>query len=161
MHGLPTNASGAPSPVVLFDGVCNLCNGAVRFIVRRDPQARIRFAALQSNVAQTSFTAVDGDTVPRAPSAARATVNDVPLDSVILLEQGQIYRKSEAILRIARYLRWPWPLVAVCRVLPLGLRDALYDALSRRRYRWFGQRTSCMRPDAHLQARFLEWDEEK
>jgi predicted DCC family thiol-disulfide oxidoreductase YuxK len=128
-------------PVLLFDGICNLCNGMVAFVIARDPGARFRFGALQSDAARTLLSRVS------APQ---------PLpDSIVLLEDGRIYTKSTAAIRIARGLRFPWPLVGVFLVVPRPVRDWVYDAVARNRYRWFGRRDVCMMPTADLQRRFI------
>jgi len=129
------------SAVVLFDGVCNLCNGSVRFIIARDPAARLRFAALQSQAAQRLLV----ECGIRGP---------LP-DSVALIEDGCVYTRSAAALRIARYLSFPWPLMWVLMPVPRALRDLIYDWIARHRYRWFGRRDACMIPTPELRARFL------
>jgi predicted DCC family thiol-disulfide oxidoreductase YuxK len=127
--------------VIIFDGVCNLCNAAVRFIIRRDPQARFRFAALQSAPAQALL--------------ARVEVDAAAFDSVMLVEDGVVHSRSDAALRVARRLRFPWPLLYALVILPRPLRDSLYDFIARNRYRWFGKRETCMTPTPDLQSRFL------
>lgn len=129
-------------PVILFDGVCNLCNGAVVFILERDPRARFRFAALQSEPATALLASmgVDRHALP---------------DSMVLIERGQVYVRSRAALRIARGLRFPWSLLSVFLLLPPRLGDALYDVVARNRYRWFGKRDACMVPTPELEKRFL------
>jgi predicted DCC family thiol-disulfide oxidoreductase YuxK len=122
-------------PVVLFDGVCNLCNGVVRFIIARDPSARFRFAPLQWPVAGA------------APGTA---------DSIVLVEAGKRYTRSTAALRIARGLRFPWPLLYALVLTPRPLRDAVYDWVARHRYGWFGKRAACMVPTPEIRGRFLE-----
>ena len=130
------------SRTILFDGVCNLCNGFVRFVVRRDPAAGFRFAALQS---------------PAAAALLREAGVASPLpDSVILVEDGRVYLRSGAALRIARGLRFPWPLAYAAIVVPRFIRDRVYDAVAARRYRWFGRRDVCMVPTPELQKRFLK-----
>jgi len=130
------------SRTILFDGVCNLCNGFVRFVVRRDPAARFRLAALQS---------------PAAAALLREAGVASPLpDSVILVEDGRVYLRSGAALRIARGLRFPWPLAYAAIVVPRFIRDRVYDAVAARRYRWFGRRDVCMVPTPELQKRFLK-----
>src|ERR1017187_4059456 len=125
-------------PVVLFDGVCNLCNGAVRFILARDPAARFRFASLQSD-------------------AARRLLGDsAPSETIVLLEAGKTCTKSTAALRIARGLRLPWPLLYAFIAVPRPLRDLVYDWVARHRYRWFGKRDTCMLPTPELRERFME-----
>ena len=128
-------------PVVLFDGICNLCNGMVAFVIDRDPAARFAFGALQSDAARTLLDRVS------APE---------PLpDSIILLEDGRVYTKSTAALRIARGLQFPWPLAAAFLAVPRPVRDWLYDTVARNRYRWFGQRDVCIMPTPELQRRFI------
>jgi len=128
-------------PVVLFDGVCNLCNGSVEFIIARDPTARFRFAPLESAAARSLID----EARPRGP---------LP-DSIVLMEHHRMYTRSTAALRIARRLRFPWPLLYALIIVPRPLRDAIYDFIARHRYRWFGKRDTCMVPTPELRARFL------
>ena len=141
----PLTSQTGPQPpaplVVLFDGVCNLCNASVRFIIARDPSARFRFAPLQSATARALFAGTGG----RSP---------LP-DSFVLLEHGRLYVRSTAALRVARRLRFPWPLLYIFIAVPRPLRDVLYDFIARHRYRWFGSREACMVPTPELRARFL------
>jgi predicted DCC family thiol-disulfide oxidoreductase YuxK len=132
----------AESPLVLFDGVCNLCHGSVQFILKRDPKARFRFAALQSAAGQQALAA--------------AGVRGAVPDSIVLLHGGTVKVKSGAALAIARGLRWPWPLLSVFWVVPYPLRDLVYDFIARNRIRWFGQRQECWVPTKELRARFLD-----
>lgn len=127
--------------VVLFDGVCNLCNGSVRFIIARDSHARFRFAPLDSEAARRLLMECDYSS---------------PLpDSVALIERGVVYTRSSAALRIARRLRFPWPLFYALTLVPRPLRDAAYDLIANHRYAWFGKRNACMMPTPELQQRFL------
>ncbi len=132
---------GGDHPVLLFDGVCNLCNGVVQFIIPRDPEGRIRFAPLQSSAGKALLS---GQGLP--------TGN---LDSVVLVEGDVVYRKSEAVLRVAELLGWPYRAAAVGRVVPLSIRDALYDIVAANRYDVFGRKDQCMRPDEDVSDRFL------
>lgn len=126
---------------MLFDGVCNLCNGAVQFVVKRDPRGRFRFAALQSK---------------RAAAVLAAAGVETPLpDSMVLVQDGVVSVRSTAALRIAKQLRAPWPLLSVFLLVPRPLRDLVYSFVAARRYRWFGRRESCMVPTPELRARFL------
>ncbi len=127
--------------MILFDGVCNLCNGLVQFVIARDPARRFRFASLQSDVAQR-----------RLEGAGIAA--DVP-DSIVLLEEGRLFTRSTAALRIARRLRFPWSLAFALIVVPRPLRDWVYSLVARNRYRWFGRRETCMIPTPELEERFL------
>ena len=128
--------------LILFDGVCNLCNGFVQFVIERDPPGRFQFAALQSDAARRVLG------VHGAPASAG--------DSVVLVEEGRVYTGSTAALRIARGLRFPWPVVGVLLVVPRPLRDLIYAGVARRRYRWFGQREHCMVPTAATRSRFID-----
>ncbi|WP_210518559.1 thiol-disulfide oxidoreductase DCC family protein [Hymenobacter terricola] len=130
---------------ILFDGVCNLCNGFVQFVIRHDPNAHFRFAALQSDAAR-ALLAAQGI----APAALPAEP-----ESVLLLSGGQLYSHSTAVLRIARGLGGGWRLAALGWVLPRAWRDAVYRFIARHRYRWFGREESCMLPTPALKARFL------
>ena len=130
------------APLILFDGVCNLCNGAVQFVLRRDPRGRFRFAALQSAAARAAL----------AHAGAPASLPD----SIVLVHRGRLRTKSAAALGIARGLRWPWPLLTVFWLVPYPLRDLVYDWIARNRYRWFGQREQCWVPTPELRARFLD-----
>jgi len=131
----------AEHPVVLFDGVCNLCNRSVAHIIRNDPKGRFRMASLQSTAGRELVAghSLDGDA----------------MDTVVLIEKGRVYTKSEAALRIARRLRGPSRFWWTARFVPRPLRDAVYDLVSRYRYRWFGRREECMVPGPGVRDRFL------
>ena len=131
----------AAHPVLLFDGVCNLCSGSVQFIIERDPEARFRFASLQSEVGQRYLDELGVD---------RRVV-----DSVILIEGNRWHGESDAVLRIARILGGPWRALAVFRLIPRPVRDWLYRLVARHRYRWFGKKESCWLPTPELRGRFL------
>ena len=132
----------APShPVVLFDGVCNLCDASVNFLIDRDPGARLRFASLQSD-AGSRLLALHG-------------IDRTTTDSVVLVEDGRAWVESDAAARIARHLPWPWRAGAAFRFLPRLLRDGAYRLVARNRYRWFGTREACRLPTPELRARFL------
>ncbi len=127
--------------VVLFDGVCNLCNASVQFIIARDPGARFRFAALDSDAARGLLS--------------ECGISGALPDSVALIERCIVYTQSSAALRIARRLRFPWPLMYALIVVPRPLRDAIYDLIAQNRYGWFGKRDACMVPTPELRSRFL------
>lgn len=123
---------------VLFDGVCNLCNASVNFIIDRDPKGYFRFAALQSDAAKALGETVTGDP-----------------DSVILYEDGKRYDKSTAALRIARRLSGLWPVLYMGIIVPRPIRDVVYRFIARNRYKWFGKSDACRLPSPELKARFL------
>jgi predicted DCC family thiol-disulfide oxidoreductase YuxK len=145
---MSTRESSPPDPsehaVVLFDGVCNLCNGAVNFIIDRDPDGYFRFAPLQSDA---------GESLLADTGAADAT-----LDTIVLVEDGGAYVRSTAALRIARHLTGPWPLLYAAMVVPRPVRDAVYDWVAEHRYDWFGKRDQCRVPTPNLKDRFLEYE---
>jgi predicted DCC family thiol-disulfide oxidoreductase YuxK len=130
------------APLVLFDGVCNLCNSVVQFVIARDPRGRFQFGALQSAAARR---VIEEHGAP-----------DALPDAIVLVEDGRLYTRSTAALRIARRLTFPWPLAAVFLAVPRPLRDRAYALVASRRYRWFGRRETCMVPTPELRARFIE-----
>ena len=134
-------ASSFAHPVLLFDGVCNLCNAAVNFVIDRDPEAHFRFASLQSEAA--------------AQLLAPHGLSTDDLDSVVLVADGQAYRRSRAVLETLRRLGGPWSWLYALVVLPRPVRDWLYEQVAVRRYRLFGKRDVCRVPTPDLQARFL------
>jgi predicted DCC family thiol-disulfide oxidoreductase YuxK len=131
-------------PVVLFDGVCNFCNGAVNFIIDRDRRSTFRFAALQSEAAREMFARV-GRTVPPGDPT-----------TIAVFDRGRILERSAAMLRIVRDLRGAWPLLGVLRLVPRPLRDAVYVWCAARRYKWFGKSEACRVPSPEVRGRFLE-----
>jgi predicted DCC family thiol-disulfide oxidoreductase YuxK len=129
---------------VFFDGVCNLCNGAIRFIAANDPERRFAFASLQS---------------ARARELLGERADDVrESDSIVLLSGGRRYERSDAALLIALGLRAPWPLAFGAILIPRGARDAVYRWIARNRYRWFGRTDACALPPPGLRERFLPED---
>ena len=128
-------------PIVLFDGVCNLCSGSVQFILKRDPEGRFRFASLQSEAGRSLMVEHGLD-----PDA---------LSSVVVIEDGRAYQESSAALRIARHLPGAWKLLRVFAVIPRPIRDAVYRLIARNRYRWFGKTEACWLPTPELRTRFL------
>ena len=128
--------------VVLFDGVCNLCSGFVQFIVPRDPEGKYRFASLQSDVGR-----------------ALLAEHDLPtdeLESIVLIEDGESYVKSAAVIRIAAGLGGRYRLLSPFRHVPAAVRDRAYDFVADHRYRWFGKKDRCMMPSGDIESRFLE-----
>jgi predicted DCC family thiol-disulfide oxidoreductase YuxK len=127
--------------IVLFDGVCNLCNASVRFLIQRDPGRRFRFASIQSAPGRQLYEA-------HGQSAER-------LETIMLVVDGRAYVHSDAALRIARELGGPWSALWPLRFIPRGLRDPIYLWVARHRYRWFGRSEACMVPTPDLKSRFL------
>ena len=132
-------------PLILFDGVCNLCNSSVQWVIERDKEERFRFATLQSAAARRELAKVIG---PKE-------IEELP-DSIVLLDSDGLYVRSAAALRIARALGFPYAVLGLGIVLPRPIRDAIYDWVARNRYRWFGRRDTCMTPTPDLAARFLD-----
>ena len=143
---MPADPGFEGRPIVLFDGVCNLCAGAVRFIIRRDRRGRFRFAALQSDLARRILTAVGVE----APGPAE------PPRSLILFAGGKVYRGSTAALLILAGLGRAWPFVATLLVIPAPLRNLVYRFVARNRYRWFGTQTACELPRNEESWRFID-----
>lgn len=128
--------------IILFDGVCNLCSGAVQFIIKRDPSAHFKFASLQSDFGQRQLERFNLD--PRA------------LHSVILIQNNQFYQRSDAALMISRKLVGGWPLLYGFKILPRFLRDGIYNIIAKNRYRLFGKNDSCWIPTPDLKSRFKD-----
>lgn len=134
--------SAPPLPLLLFDGVCNLCDASVNFIIDRDPQGALHFASLQSATGQRLLL-------------EHGRGGELP-DSLVLLDAEGVWVESDAALRVAKLLTGPWKAVCVARVLPKRLRDVLYRLIARNRYRLFGRRDACRIPTPELRARFLD-----
>jgi predicted DCC family thiol-disulfide oxidoreductase YuxK len=127
-------------PVLLYDGVCNLCNASVRFILKYEKNPRYRFAPLQGEFASKVRYQYS------LPEDA---------DSVVLIENNQIFTASTAALRIAKYLKAPWNWLVIFEVLPVSFRDAVYHWIAKNRYRWFGKKDYCEMPSPEVAHRFL------
>lgn len=140
---MPANQN-IQNPIVVFDGVCNLCNGFVKLLISIDKKAVFRFLPLQS-----------GKT--KHISALKEKCSDPVRDfsTVILLEGDQSSEKSDAVMQISTYLPWPWRGLQYFRFLPKKIRDAMYDFIARNRYRWFGKKNRCMVPSPDVMNRFL------
>ena len=138
----PPDDRAHTAQIVLFDGVCNLCNGFVQFIIARDRKARFRFGALQSPEAHDLLHG--SSVVPQ------------DLSTVIYLRHGRVLTRSTAALSILRDLGWPWALCYAFMVVPPFIRNAVYGWVARNRYAWFGQQETCMIPTPELKARFLD-----
>ncbi len=137
MLNLPENKK-----IILFDGVCNLCNASVQFIIKHDKKDIFRFVALQSELGQEIIKHIGVD------------IQNV--DCIILYEPGvAYYYKSEAALEIAKNLGGIYYFASLFKIIPSALRDKLYDYVAKNRYRWYGKRESCMLPTPELKAKFL------
>ena len=129
--------------IILFDGVCNLCNGAVQYIIKHDRRDVFRFAPLQSEIGRRLM--VDRNLDPDH------------ITSLLLIEPGIAYFiKSNAALKIGREFGGFWKSLWLLEGLPLGIRDWIYDVIAKNRYRWFGKKEVCMVPSPELKAKFLE-----
>lgn len=127
--------------IILFDGVCNFCNGAVNFVINRDREGYFKFAVLQSKMGEELLD--------------RYRIDKVETDSVVLIEDDKAYLFSSAALRIVRRLPGIWPVLYGFIVLPESIRDRAYKLFASYRYRLFGRREECMIPTPEIRARFL------
>jgi|SRR5690625_4098765 len=132
------------SYIILFDGVCNLCNGFVQFVIKRDKKARFQFASLQSPVAERLLESYQ--------------LSTKSMESVILIHKNKnkVWTESSAVLRIHRKLSGLYPFLYVFIIIPKGIRDFFYRQISKNRYKWFGKREECMIPSPEIKKRFLE-----
>lgn len=129
--------------IILFDGVCNLCNSSVNFIIDRDPKKNFKFASIQSNIGQSIL------------KKEKSPYGEL-LNSVVYKKNEKIYFKSDAALQIARELSFPWNSFFLLIVVPPFIRDFFYDLIAKNRYRLFGKRESCRMPSPEIKERFLE-----
>lgn len=128
--------------IILFDGVCNLCNGFVQFVIKRDPESKFRFASLQGKSAQVIL---------------KNNIRESALyDSVVFVSRGLAWQKSDAVLNILKEMGGLWKVLFVFKLMPRFLRDAVYDFIAANRYRLFGKRDNCMVPTTELKSRFLD-----
>ncbi|MEP7144532.1 MAG: thiol-disulfide oxidoreductase DCC family protein [Ferruginibacter sp.] len=130
------------NPIILFDGVCNLCNGAVNFVIHRDKRSVIKFAALQSNTGQQLLKQYN---LP----------NNV-FNSFVFIEAGIVYTQSTAALKLCKYLTALWPVLYGFIIVPKFIRDSIYKWIAKNRYKWFGKSEQCMIPTTRIKDRFLE-----
>lgn len=128
-------------PVILFDGVCNFCNSAVNFVLKRNKKANIFFAPLQSENGQKFLQQYN------------LPVSD--MESFVFIERGNAYQRSTAGLKVCRHLSGLWPLCYGLIIVPKFIRDGIYNRIARNRYKWFGKKDSCMIPTPEVRARFL------
>ena len=127
--------------IILFDGVCNLCNRSVNFIISKDRKDVFRFATLQSDIGISLLT--------------KHGIDDSKTDSVILIDTNEYYERSSAILQIVKHLSGGYALLYFFIILPKSFRDWGYDYIAKNRYKWYGKKDSCMVPTPELTAKFL------
>ena len=128
-------------PIILFDGVCNFCNAAVNFVIKKDKNKHIKFAPLQSDA---GIQLIKQYGLP-------ANV----MGSFLFIENGKMYNKSTAAFKVCRHLKGLWPLCYGFMIVPAFIRNAVYDWIAKNRYEWFGKRQACMIPTPEVRARFL------
>ena len=138
----PSEPTGGERPIIFFDGVCNLCNGFVRFVLRHERRPVHLFVTLQ------------GETAARRLSSSLNASGDLQ-DSIFLYKEGKLVIKSAAFIEIAGGLEGYWRLARIALVVPRFLRDGIYDFVARNRYVWFGRTDQCMVPTPDIEARFL------
>jgi predicted DCC family thiol-disulfide oxidoreductase YuxK len=130
------------TPVILFDGVCNLCNSSVQYVIKHDARKIFRFAALQSDAGQAILK--------------QHNLSSTDFNSFILLQNNTVYTKSTAALLVAKQLDGIVKVLYGFIIVPAFIRNAVYNIIAKNRYRWFGKQTSCMMPTIDLQSRFLK-----
>ncbi|MFY7826559.1 MAG: thiol-disulfide oxidoreductase DCC family protein [Flectobacillus sp.] len=135
------NSDSPDFDLILFDGVCNFCNSSINFVIEHDINKRFRFASLQSDFGQSILK--------------QYAINQQDFDSVVLIQNNQIFQKSEAALRIAKHLQGFWSYFYFLRWIPRRLRDVGYDLVAKNRYRIFGKSEACRIPSPELRERFL------
>ncbi len=129
-------------PVILFDGVCNFCNGTVNFLIKQDKKEQLKFAALQSKAGQDLLKQYN-----------------LPLNnfnSFLLIDKGKVYQKSTAALKLYNQLPWYWKWTQLFWIVPKFLRDVVYNTIAKNRYKWFGKKDQCMIPTPAIRSRFLD-----
>lgn len=127
--------------IVYFDGVCNLCNSAINFLIDQDKRQRLKFASLQSDAGVEILQ--------------RFSLPNDDYDSFLFLKEGQLFQKSDAVLEIVKVLGGAWSLMTVFKIIPKSIRDWMYTKVAQNRYQWFGKRNECRLPTPELKARFL------
>lgn len=130
------------SHIILFDGVCNLCNGSVNFVLDRDKKRIFKFGALQSEIGKELLRKYNVE-------------HSIGYDSVVLIKHPKVYKKSGAALEVARHLGGLWPALYVFKIIPSVIRDFIYDLIAKNRYRLFGKSEACRLPEPGIKERFL------
>jgi len=137
MQNLPENKK-----IILFDGVCNLCNSSVQFVIQHDKKDVFRFVAIQSELGQEILKHIG--------------ISPINIDSIVLYEPGIAYHyKSDAALEIAKNIGGLFHLGTVFKIIPAGIRNHLYDYIAKNRYKWYGKKEQCMIPSKELKSKFL------
>ena len=126
--------------VVFFDGVCNLCQGSVRYLIKHDKKNALKFASLQGSYAKSFLPSTELES----------------LDSILLYDGENLYKKSSAVLKLSKLLGGWHRLLVLGHLLPIFIRNGLYDLVAKNRYQWFGKQNQCMQPSADLKSRFLD-----
>lgn len=129
-------------PILYFDGVCNLCNSTVQFIIKKDKRKELKFASLQSEVGQ------------KVSKQLEEKYGNTP-DSLVLQHKGKLHIKSDAALQVSRLMGGVWPILAIFLIIPRFVRNAVYDWVARNRYKWYGKQDECMMPTKELKERFI------
>ena len=128
--------------IILFDGVCNLCNASVNFVIQRDKNDVFRFAALQSDIGKKYISEFN--------------IDPLDTDSIILIDKEKCYIKSTAALHIAKSMSGAYPLLYGFIIVPRFIRNWVYDYVAKNRYKWYGKKKNCMIPTSELQNKFLQ-----
>jgi len=129
--------------IVLFDGVCNLCNGTVMFLIKRDKKNRLRFASLQSDIAKSKLKELNFE------------FDSEYLKSIVIIDNGKVKTKSDAVIKIVQQLGGLWSLVIILKIIPRFIRDWFYELIAKNRYKYFGKQETCMVPTEEMKAKFL------
>ncbi|MFT6210664.1 MAG: putative DCC family thiol-disulfide oxidoreductase YuxK [Bacteroidia bacterium] len=130
------------NPLLLFDGVCNLCNSSVQFVLERNKKENIQFASLQSDFGRKMLEQVN--------------LSPDYTSSLVLIEEGKPYVKSEAALRLVKHLNGLWKLGSILFIFPKFIRNPVYNLIAKNRYRWFGKKDVCWIPEPKWKNRFLD-----
>jgi predicted DCC family thiol-disulfide oxidoreductase YuxK len=130
------------SKILLFDGVCNLCNGSVLFVIKRDKKKQIRYAAIQSEQGKMLME--------------KYGIEEAYLGSLIFIDEGKVYLRSTGALRLCKYLKGLWPMLYLLVIIPPFIRNFFYDTISKYRYKLFGKYETCMVPTNELKSLFLD-----
>jgi predicted DCC family thiol-disulfide oxidoreductase YuxK len=133
--------SDSHNAIILFDGVCNFCNSSINFVIRHDKKKYFKFATLQSSFAKELLQELE----TLAP----------PMDSLVLIENNKLFKRSTAVLNIAKKLDGAYFFLSVFFILPRFIRDHVYFFVAKKRYKWFGKKEACMIPTEEVKERFI------